>query len=88
MSNHTGWNKHLIVRLTATSNPYLAPKLPLRGLIQVHEMALDGYAQRTKVTFLQVDEAGNPVGTEVSVDDAEFSYAPRSTGEVGSRARS
>lgn len=89
MSTHyTGWNKHLLVTLTATSNRYLANQLPLRGLLRIVEMRTDGYAQPTKATFLKIDDDGNPVGTEVAVDDAAFNYTPPGPEDSGSRARS
>lgn len=76
-NGYNGWNKPLMVTLTATSNTYLADRLPLRGLACVHEMATDNYAQRGQVSFLELDEEGKPVGTEVMVDDAEFTYSLR-----------
>lgn len=75
MSHYTGWNRPMMVTLTATSNPYLADKLPLRGELTVLEMRTDGYAMRRSVSFLQKDEDGNAVGGRVMVDDAEFSYS-------------
>lgn len=74
MSHYTGWNQPLMVTLTATSNPYLADKLPLRGELRILEMRTDGYAMRHSVSFLQKDENGNPVGGWVRVSDAEFTY--------------
>lgn len=73
-SYYTGWSQPLMVTLTATSNPYLAPKLPLRGELRVLEMRTDHYAQPTKVSFLQIDDEGNAVGTRVMVDRAEWTY--------------
>ncbi|MEH0110510.1 hypothetical protein V6N00_12440 [Tersicoccus sp. MR15.9] len=70
-----------MVTLTATSNPYLAPRLPLRGLLSVHEMRTSGYAQPRKMTFQTVDADGNLVGSRVAVDDAEFTYAQPRPGE-------
>lgn len=74
MSDYTGWNRPLMVTLTATSNPYLQDRLPLRGELNVHEMRTDGYAQPKRVTFLEIDDKGQPVGSRVMVDDAEFTY--------------
>lgn len=75
MSHYTGWNRPLIVTLTATSNPYLADKLPLRGELTIQEMRTDDYAMRRAVSFLQIDDDGNSVGGRVMVDDAEFTYS-------------
>lgn len=74
MSHYTGWNRPLIVTLTATSNPYLKDKLPLRGELTIQEMRTDGYAMHRSVSFLQIDEDGNPVGGRVMVDHPEFTY--------------
>lgn len=74
MNDYTGWNRSLIVTLTATSNPYLRNELPLRGRLLVHEMRTDGYAQPTKMTFVRIDSEGR-AGAAFHVDDAEFSYA-------------
>jgi len=75
VSHYTGWNRPLMVTLTATSNPYLADKLPLRGELTILEMRTDGYAMHRSVSFLQKDADGNPVGARVMVDDAEFTYS-------------
>jgi len=64
-----------MVTLTATSNPYLADKLPLRGELTIQEMRTDGYAMHRHVSFLQKDENGNSIGGRVMVDDAEFTYS-------------
>lgn len=74
-SGYTGWNQPLLVTLTATSNPYLADRLPARGLLRVFEMRTDGYAQPRKVTFQQVADDGTPIGSTVAADDAEFTYS-------------
>lgn len=71
---YNGWNQPLMVTLTATTNSFLTDKLPLRGLLQVLEMATTGFAQNRQCTFQQVDDEGNLVGTTVAVDDAEFTY--------------
>lgn len=73
-SNYTGWNRPLMVTLTATSNPYLADQLPLRGRLSVFEMGTDGYAMRKNVAFQKIDDHGRPVGASVMVDNAEFTY--------------
>lgn len=74
MSDYTGWNRPLMVTLTATSNPYLKDKLPLRGKLRILEMRTDDHAMHRSVSFLQIDEDGNPVGGRVMVDHAEFTY--------------
>ena len=71
---YNGWMRPLKVTLTATTNPYLKDKLPLFGELQVVEMRTDGYAQPRLMTFLELDEDGNPVGTRVQVENAEFTY--------------
>jgi len=78
-SDYSGWNHPLMVHLTATSNEYLAPHLPLRGLLMVHEMNTKGFAQQQKVSFHKVGDDGRFIGGPVHVDDAEFMYtlAPR-----------
>lgn len=77
--SHTGWAQPMLVTLTATTNPYLAPRLPLRGLLQVHEMTLTGHPQPRAMSFLEVDAEGQPVGTRVAVDDAHFTYTAMNT---------
>lgn len=70
----------LIVTLTATANQYLAPRLPLRGLLRINEMRTDGYAQPRCVTFQEIGSDGQTIGAEVMADYAEFSYAfPRTS---------
>lgn len=76
-TEYTGWNTPMNVTLTATSNPYLAGRLPLRGLLQVLEASVDGYAMARKVTFQELDTKGHPVGATVAADDAEFTYSLR-----------
>jgi hypothetical protein len=73
--NYTGWNRPLMVTLTGTANPYLQPDLPLRGLLMVHEMRTDDYAQRQQVTFQRLSGNGKPMNAPVHVDDAQFTYA-------------
>mgnify|MGYP001576237302 CR=1 FL=1 len=73
-SDYSGWNRPLMVHLTATSNEYLTGKLPVRGLLMVHEMDTKGFAQKRKVSFHRMGEDGKPVGGPVHVDDAEFAY--------------
>lgn len=60
----------LLVELTATSNPYLAPRLPLEGYLKVGEVDLDGRVRWA--TFVAVDADGGPVGTRVEIRDAAF----------------
>lgn len=74
MSHFTGWNRPLRVTLTATSNPYLAPELPLVGLLEVLEMGTDGFAQPRKVRFQKLNADGTTNGAPVMADDAEFTY--------------
>ena len=73
-AHYTGWNRPLLVTLTATSNPYLADRLPMRGLLRVHEMRTDHYAQPRAMSFQQLDADGQIVGTRVAVDHAQFTY--------------
>lgn len=73
-ADYSGWNRPLMVDLTATTNEYLAPDLPLRGLLKVHEMNTRGFAQRGKVSFQKVDANNRLLGGPVHVDDAEFTY--------------
>lgn len=72
--NYTGWNQPLTVTLTHTTNEYLRYDLPLRGLLMVHEMRTDDYAQRGQVTFQRLTSTGQPVSAPVHVDDARFTY--------------
>lgn len=74
MTEYTGWNQPLLVTLTATTNPYLAHRLPLRGLLTVHEMRTDGYAQPLRVGF-RAQGADGSFGASVAVDDPEFTYS-------------
>jgi hypothetical protein len=78
--NYTGWNKPLLVTLTDTTNTYLQPDLPLRGLLMVHEMRTDDYAQPRSVTFQRLSGNNLPMNAPVHVDNARFTYAfpPRS----------
>lgn len=71
---YTGWNKPLLVTLTGTANEYLRHDVPVRGLLMVHEMRTDNYAQRRKITFQRVTSNGAPMNAPVHVDDAEFTY--------------
>lgn len=73
MTGYTGWNRPLIVTLTATSNQYLKDRLPLRGRLVVHEMRTDGFAQPTRITFQEIKADGS-FSAPVHVDNAEFSY--------------
>lgn len=76
MSNgFNGWNMPMLVTLTATSNKFLADRLPLRGWLEVLEMGADGYAMAKKFSFLEVNEEGEVVGAKVAADHAEFSYS-------------
>lgn len=86
MTEHTDWNQGLVVTLTATSNNDLSPHLPLRGRLRIHEVRPDGYASPSQFTFLQLDDSGNPVGSEVSADDAAFTYAPPRQQQSGPRS--
>jgi hypothetical protein len=74
VSHYTGWNQPLRVTLTATSNPYLAPELPLVGLVEVLEMRTDAFAQPTKVRFQKLKLDDTTDGAPVMADDAEFTY--------------
>lgn len=79
-NGYTGWNQPLMVTLTATTNPYLIDRLPLRGMLSVIEMRTDGYAQRRHVTFSVLEEDGHSLSGPVTVDDAEFTYSLPPTG--------
>jgi len=72
--NYSGWAQPLVVTLTGTTNTYLQPDLPVRGLLMVHEMRTDDYAQRREVTFQRLSSNGKPMNAPVHVDDARFTY--------------
>lgn len=66
---YTGWHRPLSVTLTATSNQYLAPRLPLEGKLMVQETGTDGsiiYA-----TFSVTEHDGRQ-SAFVAVPDARF----------------
>lgn len=66
------------VTLTGTTNPYLADRLPLDGELTVHEMATDGYAMDSKVTFRAADASKiGGLGAPVHVAQAEYTVKPR-----------
>lgn len=75
-TGYTGWNQPLRVTLTATANPYLQARLPLTGLVRVHEMRTDDYAHTTSVSFQETTAGGTLLGPPVMVDDARFTYEP------------
>lgn len=60
--------------LTATTNKYLAPRLPLEGLVQIHERSVAGECQF--VTFMPEVE-GVGYTTFVAVPNAEFTVKTR-----------
>lgn len=60
--------------LTATTNTYLAKRLPLVGLVQIHERTIDG--QCTFVTFMPDPEPGKHTSF-VAVPNAEFTFKTR-----------
>lgn len=60
--------------LTATSNTYLADRLPLDGFIRIHERATTGECQF--VTFMPDPEEGHHTSF-VEVPHAEFSVRTR-----------
>lgn len=74
-NEYTGWNRPMLVTLTATSNTFLQGSLPVRGLLRVVEMRTDGYAQPRKVLFQQIADDNTAIGSQVAVDDAEFTYS-------------
>lgn len=74
MNEYTGWNQPLMVTLTATTNEYLAPRLPLRGLLKVLETKTNGHTYGPHVSFRIVGDDGNPSGAWVQVPGAEFTY--------------
>lgn len=86
MTEYTGWNQPLIVTLTATSNPYLKDRLPLRGRLTVHEMRTDGFAQPTRMTFQEIDAQNRLVAAPVMVDGAEFIYTGPNCPKTGRSA--
>jgi len=74
--HYNGWHRPLTVILTHTTNTYLRPHLPVRGLLMVHEMSTNNFAQPRQVTFQRLARDGKPLGGPVHVDDAAFSYIP------------
>lgn len=60
--------------LTATSNEYLAPRLPLDGLVQIGERSIHGDC--TRVQFMPDPEPGK-LTSFVAVPDAEFTFRSR-----------
>lgn len=83
MNDYNGWNRPMLVTLTATSNKYLQPHLPARGLLRVMEMRTDGYAQPRKVIFQRLADDNTPIGAQVAADDAEFTYSTPDAGLGG-----
>lgn len=61
------------VTLTATSNKYLADRLPCEGLVQIGERDINGNC--TRVQFMPLDGEGHT--SFVSVPDAEFTFRSR-----------
>lgn len=75
MSSSSMLGRHYKIRvvLTATSNAFLADRLPLAGELDVLEMTTDGRITPGKAVF----RIANPDGTlsaPVHVDDIEFTY--------------
>lgn len=58
--------------LTATTNPYLVNRLPLDGLVKIHERTVDGECMF--LTFMPLDRG---ISTFVQVDGAEFTFGTR-----------
>jgi hypothetical protein len=76
MSTNSMLGHHYKVRvvLTATSNAFLADRLPLAGELEVLEMTTDGRITPGKAVF----RVANPDGTlsvPVHVEDIEFTYS-------------
>lgn len=59
--------------LTATSNKYLADRLPCEGLVQIGERDIHGNC--TRVQFMPLDGEGHT--SFVSVPDAQFEFGSR-----------
>jgi hypothetical protein len=73
-SSMLGHHYKIRVVLTATSNAFLADRLPLAGELEVFEMTTDGRITPGKAVF----RIANPDGTlsaPVHVDDIEFTYS-------------
>jgi len=62
--------------LTATSNPYLADRLPLTGYVSIHEFDVDGGVQPHGATFMPDPEEGGHTSFVV-VEDARFEFTTR-----------
>ena len=77
MSDYTGWTRPLRVTLTATSNEYLAPRLPLEGYLKVNETGTDHRAMPHGTTFRAIGPDGQPQGAWVAADHAQFTYSGR-----------
>jgi hypothetical protein len=60
--------------LTATSNPYLADRLPCDGLVRIGER--DVHGRCTRVTFMPLDAVARR-SSFVAVPDAEFHFNSR-----------
>lgn len=59
--------------LTATSNSYLADRLPCEGIVQIGERDIHGNCM--SVLFMPLDREG--VTSFVSVPDAQFTFGSR-----------
>lgn len=66
----------LRVVLTATSNPYLAPRLPLAGELEVFETSVNHVILPSAATFREARPDGT-LGSPAQVRDIEFVYANR-----------
>lgn len=72
-----GYHRIRVV-LTHTSNPYLAPRLPLAGELEVFEMNTVGHVMNNKVVFREAKPDGT-LGTPVSVSDIAYTYLSPTT---------
>jgi len=62
--------------LTATTNPYLADRLPLTGYVSIHETDIFGGVQPNGVTFMPDAPEGEHTSF-VAVPDARFEFGTR-----------
>lgn len=73
-SHHRSGYHRTRVTLLATSNPYLAPRLPLAGEVEVFETSTHGHPLPGKVVFREL-LAGGRLGAPAHVDDIAYVYA-------------
>lgn len=74
----------LNVTLTGTTNPYLIPRLPLDGEIELIEIGL--HSAIIAAVFRIRDANGN-LGAPVEVKEPEFTYQHAAAAEAGHRTR-